>query len=127
MISGSGKHSIETLRNRIIRDYARLKTWRAVADKYGVTCGMVYRIAVNNYEPRDAHIRTALELPAMAPAPVCKICGEIHVTKRCTSHGARPRPRRAINLSDPVSAAATIRAHAEPEFVAELVRLLEVT
>lgn len=111
-------------------EYLLLKTWRAVADKYTtptvrVTCGMVYRIAMHDYEPRQPHIRAALSLPSLAPAPVCPKCGTVHVAKRCLSQQERPRPRRAINLADPASAAATIRRHAEPEYVAELVRLLE--
>ena len=124
MITSSSKHNIETLRNCIIQDYARLKTWRAVADSYCVTCGMVYRIARNNYEPRETHVRVMLDLPALAPAPVCPKCGNVHVTKRCTNTAERPRTRRAINLVDPASAAQTIIRHASPEFIAELVAQL---
>ena len=47
-----------------------------------------------------------------------------HVARKLGYHLHKPRPRRAINLSDPASAAATIRAHAGQEFVAELAELL---
>jgi hypothetical protein len=48
-----------------------------------------------------------------------------HIANKLNYRRYKPRPRRAINLADPASAAATIRRHAEPEYVAELVRLLE--
>ncbi len=80
---------------------------------------------MHDYEPRDPHIRAALNLPALAPAPVCPRCGMVHVAKRCMSQQERPRPRRAINLADPASAAATIRAYATDEYIAELVARLQ--
>lgn len=48
-----------------------------------------------------------------------------HIALKLGYRVCKPRPRRAINLADPASAAATIRRHAGREFVAELVRLLE--
>jgi len=118
--------TIETLRNRIKLAYATRHNWRAVAAQYGVSSGMAYRIAVNDYEPREAHIRHKLGLPALAPAPVCAKCGEVHVTKRCTSSGDKPRrPRIAINLANVVSAAETIRKHGGAEYALQLAKMLE--
>lgn len=125
MIMNNYTLSIGSLKSMLRTDYLCLGTWRAVAGKYRVTSGMAYRIAMHDYEPHDPHIRAALGLPALAPAPVCLKCGEVHVAKRCLSQQERKRPRRAINLADPASAAATIRRHASAEFVAELVKRLE--
>ena len=43
------------------------KTWRAVADDYGVTPALVWRIANQGYEPKRAQIRAALGLPQLFP------------------------------------------------------------
>jgi len=64
--------------------YKRLKNWRAVGAEMGITGGMAYRIAVDGHEPKEAKIRLQLGLPAMGAAPVCELCGEVHVTARCT-------------------------------------------
>ena len=74
---------IERVRVDIQRRYKRLKNWRKVASFYGINVGMAWRIA-HGYEPKEAHIRYILDLPALVPAPVCPKCGNVHVTKRCT-------------------------------------------
>ena len=111
------------LNNAIRTDYKRFGSWRKVGEKYGVTKGMAYRIA-HGYEPREAHIRHLLNLPALVELPPCKTCGGNHGMKRCPGKG-KPRARRAINLADPVSAAATILNHADREYIDRLVALLK--
>lgn len=71
-------------------------------------------------------------LTAYAPAPVCPAHGIVHCYD-CTAEQVKPLPkpskpraRRAINLADPVSAAATIINHAAPAYIARLVELLDV-
>jgi len=67
---------IRTLR----RDMKRLRRkglkWQEIADHYGVTVGMAYRIAIDGHEPKDPHIRIRLGLPAMVQTPVCEKCGK---------------------------------------------------
>ncbi len=46
-------------------------TWREIADHYGVTGGVVFRIAKTDYEPKKNSIRQKLGLPL-----VCQKCGE---------------------------------------------------
>ena len=67
--------------------------WQEIADRYGVTVGMAYRIAVNGYEPKEAAIRVRLGLPARVLTPVCMSCGQVHVSKRCTVKAAARRYR----------------------------------
>lgn len=88
------------IRTTIICIHEATKSWRQAGDYYGIS-GAMARLIANGYLP-GKRIR--------------KLLGVTRYTRR---------PRRAINLADPASAAATIRRHAEPEYVAELVRLLE--
>lgn len=90
------------VRQRLAEAYRRLKNWRAVGREFGISEGMAWRL-VNEagYEPKDAHIRVRLGLPALMPAPVCGRCGEVHVAKRCL----RERTARAGRWRDmPVEA-----------------------
>ena len=47
---------------------------------------------LRGWNPEAAHLRQALDLPAMKPAPVCH-CGQVHTTKRCTANDARKEYR----------------------------------
>lgn len=66
--------------------YERVHNWRVVAAEFHITSGMAWRIAVEGYEPRDAHIRYILGLPALVLVPVCRKCGEAHIPQRCTAN-----------------------------------------
>ena len=88
------------IRTMLIYIHNETKSWRQAGDYYGIS-GSMARMIANGYEP-GKRIR--------------KLLGVTRYTRR---------PRRAINLADPASAAATIRAHAGEGFVSELVRLLE--
>lgn len=99
-------------------------SWRKIGLEYGITGGMAYRIA-HGYEPREAHIRHTLHLPALVEVAPCPKCGEIHLRRTCPTT-AKKRARRAINLADPVSAAATILNHADAAYIARLVELLNI-
>jgi hypothetical protein len=76
--------TIEELRKILLNDHAMLGTWRKVAKKWREKPGTLGRIAVRDYEPKEAHLRTRLGLPAMVPTPACAKCGDVHVSKRCT-------------------------------------------
>lgn len=74
---------IGNLSREIRKSYRKSHNWRKTAAEFGLSSGMAYRIAKNGYEPKDAHIRHKLGLPALMPAPVCHNCGEVHVSHRC--------------------------------------------
>jgi len=71
---------ITKLKNRLLRDKRKLKTWRAVADKYQVNVKYVYDLAIHGKEPTNNDVRRALGLPA--------ICHECH------RRVSEPRPMR---------------------------------
>ena len=74
------------VQKRIISAHDRLHSWRKVGLEFGISKGTADRIG-DGIEPRDIHIRSALGLDVLIPAPACRICGDVHVSKRCT----RPR------------------------------------
>ena|SRR3990167_5569303 len=103
-------------------------TWRKIAllDDYSpIPAGTLSTIAKDGYIPRKWRLR--LGLPALAPAPVCLKCGNVHVTKKCmANNGNGHRPRRvAIRIDNPESAARTIEKHFGKAFVSELIELLD--
>ena len=64
--------------------YSELRSWQAVADKFGVSKAMAYRVAVEGYEPKDPALRTLLELPPIVTVygRLCACgCGEIFAPK----------------------------------------------
>jgi len=63
-------------------------SWREISQlpKYlGITPTNLCAIAKGR-EPVDPVVRLKLGLPALAPAPVCVKCGEVHTTRRCTKN-----------------------------------------
>jgi hypothetical protein len=92
--------SLDIVRNRILdlhtgSDGKRPKmAFRRIAqlpDYLGVPPGTLCSIAKGR-DPKSPRIRTILGLPALALAPVCVKCGEVHPSKRCTK-GSVPKPR----------------------------------
>jgi len=76
--------------------------------------------------PKRQDTREAMRLCTLAPAPVCAKCGEVHVTKRCTSSGDNPRRNRiAVNLADAASAAKALLEHGGKEYALQLAREIE--
>jgi hypothetical protein len=65
-------HSV-TARNNLVADMLQLKelhyTWRQIGDHYDITCGMAYRIALQDYDPVDPDIRQRLGLDAPTLPP----------------------------------------------------------
>jgi len=78
------QRSLAAIRYLILREKSRLKTWRDIAEVFGISCGMAWRIGMTGYEPKEAKIRAKLRLPSLVPTPACLKCGQVHVTKRCT-------------------------------------------
>lgn len=89
--------TIDSVRRKVQKAYKKLHNWRRVGDELGISEGLAWRLAnEDGYEPKDPHIRVRLGLPALAPAPVCGRCGEVHVAKRCTRRGFAVRPYRSL-------------------------------
>lgn len=103
--------TLAVLRHRLRADYQRIRNWRLVAEAYGVSKGLAYRIAVEGYEPKSAALRRKLHLPlptarvipidgaipdgAQAPgAKWCVICGRSYISNH-------PRRRRCYDCSPP--------------------------
>jgi hypothetical protein len=82
--------TFKVLQAKVKKTYKRRKTWSKVGQEFGINKGLAYRIA-QGYEPKTAHVRVQLGLPALAPAPVCSRCGKVHVTRRCTEMGRTPK------------------------------------
>lgn len=66
-------------------------TWRAIATIYGVSVGMIYRVAKGNYVPHSPLICQALGLPARVTVAACPVCAGAH-----TKH----HPRRVVRHLD---------------------------
>jgi hypothetical protein len=113
---------------------------------------ILWRIAKDDYEPKNNKLRKRLGLPFIktitacpdcneihlsgcpdaemptrgktAIVPVCGRCGIVHTTKRCTSSNNKKRNRLSINLDDPGSAGKSIRKHMDSEKVNDLIVVL---
>ena len=102
------------------------KSWRDTAEPYGIFPSMA-RMLANGYEP-GYKIRKKLNLPTVVPVEVCPDCGKAPLAKHHRCNGKPPRPRRprlAIRLDDPHSAARSIRRHMTKDNIKAL--LLELS
>jgi len=71
--------NLGNLRRAIRKRYRQVRKWQVVADEFGITVGMAWRLANEpGYEPRGARIRLRLGLPAMVEVAACAVCGEVH-------------------------------------------------
>jgi hypothetical protein len=84
------KNRVQTL-DKVRADLLRLKrikgTWRAVSVALGaiVPAGTLSAIA-NGRDPKNPVYRRVLGLPPLdGLAPACSKCGEVHISKRCTT------------------------------------------
>jgi len=88
---------------------------------------ILYRIACDNYDPKDNRMRARLGLVKRYEVYECERCGVVHTTG-CGSVPPppripprhKPRPRRAINLADAGSAAETIIQHGGVAYALQL-------
>lgn len=65
------------------REARRTGGWRVVGKQFGIPTRTAWRIAMTDYEPRNARIRHQLGLSVMVEVPACPECGQVHMTKRC--------------------------------------------
>lgn len=80
-----------TTRNKAITDILALRdhgqTWRKIGECYGITGGMAYRIAMQDYDPVDPEIRQRLGLDAITPPEIIE--ARLHwVLDLCEVHHA---------------------------------------
>lgn len=73
--------TVGAYRKRFLTDHKKFKSWRKVAEPFGL-CANMARLISMGYIP-GSKIRAKLNLPAHKPAPVCPSCGVVHVAKRC--------------------------------------------
>jgi hypothetical protein len=86
--------TIEIVKNEIIENRAETgATYEELGTAYGVDKAVIWKIVNRNYEPKDAHNRTSLELSPLIPTPACPKCGVVHLTTRCPT--AR-KPKREL-------------------------------
>ena len=117
------KHlTITELREKLLMWYVEYGTWEAVAaDKYNnmVSKALLWKIAKRGHVPTKNRVRDILFMDRMIRVP------ENMVRKNAPSATPDKRPRRAINLLDAASAAATIRnAGTTAEYRQRLAELL---
>ena len=79
-----GINDLEQLSLNIRNTYEVEQNWRRVAARFDINPGLAYKIGVQGYDPKTPHLRVKLGLPALAPAPVCRDCGDVHITGFCT-------------------------------------------
>lgn len=118
------------------------RVWRSI----------LWRIAKDDYEPKNNRLRKRLGLPFIkivtacpdcnevhlsgcpnvelptrgktAVVPICDRCGVVHITKRCSSANRKKRNRLSINLDDPGSAARSIMKHMDFDLIEVLIEML---
>ena len=71
-------------------------SWENIGREYMVSGGLIYRIAMRDYEPRTPKIRERLGMMPLplALVPACPVCGEGHPAKGCPNK-AKAQPRRS--------------------------------
>ena len=86
----------DTLAAKFREKHAAKVSWENIGREYGVSGGLIFRIAMRNYEPRTPKIRARLGMMPLplALVPACPDCGEGHPAKSCPNKAkANPRPR----------------------------------
>lgn len=109
----------EEARRRVKERHAFYESWADVSDELGgVNRGILSGVASGKRRAGPSLLK-ALDLPVtkFARAPACPHCGappnaHRHCPER--ANGYRPRPRIAISLTDPASAARSIEKHMPP-------------
>ena len=118
--------TLDTVQDHLYSLHKDYGSWRAVSIRFGckIPAGTLCAVA-GGREPKHPEHRKLLGLPAYGWAAVCPTCGEIHLRRTCPKT-TKPRARRAISLTDPESAAATIINHMSAANVRRLVELLDI-
>lgn len=98
---------MDSLDKKVMAKLRELKsgTWKALADSLGHNQGLLWNV-VNGKKSAPASLIVTLGLtPRMAPAPVCRKCGAVHVRVTCpNTRNMRPRYRRLSDMPPEVLA-----------------------
>ncbi len=91
----TGVYTWQKVKDDVLCLYEQKHSLRAVARVYGppITHADIQRI-LKGLELHDPEKLLALGMPETKPAPVCRHCGEVHVSSRCPH---RRRPYRTIS------------------------------
>ena len=114
----------ENLQETLNLEYVYFGSYGRVAENYGVSKGLIYKIIKYGHIPTKPEIRKRLNLPELKMVTSCLKCGSIHSRKRCSSGNHKKRNRLSINLDDPFSAGKSIMNHMEDEKVNDLIVVL---
>lgn len=117
---------IQSYEKHFILRHSEIHSWREVARPYGdgLKPNMARMIA-NGYDPGNKIRQEVLRLPPKEKVETCKECGKVHIKKH--PRKSKRKPRVAIRLDNPASAARSIKGHMERGKIEELVRLLDET
>ena len=98
----TGVYTFKELKSVVLYLYEQNPSLRAIAREFGppVNHADIHRI-LRGIEPRTPAKRLRLGLPALASAPVCAKCGELHVTQRCTKSVAGPKRAQLPQVNTP--------------------------
>ncbi len=107
---------------KFVNIYSELKSWRRVAEPYGIYPNMA-RMISQGYDPGNK-IRAKLRLPKKVKVEVCSKCGDLHPQKRCSGKKGPKRNRLSINLDNPGSASRSIIKHMDLDIVRALIEML---
>ena len=114
----------ENLQETLNLEYINFGSYGRIAENYGVSKGLIYKIIKYGHTPTKPNIRKRLNLPELKMVTSCLKCGEIHSKKRCSSGNHKKRNRLSINLDNPGSAARSIMKHMNLDSIAAMIEML---
>ena len=82
----------DALYTNIKNVYSATKSWQKTGERFGVNKAMA-RLLANGYKP-GKKISKVLGLQEYAPAPVCPLCGNVHIKSTCPDAPKRPHVYR---------------------------------
>lgn len=116
--------SDDNLRKMLNYEYSLYGTYEGVAEIYGVSRALIWKIVNKDYEPKRDLTRKKFGLLSLKEVEVCSSCGDVHINKRCSSGDHKKRNRLSINLDDAFSAGKSIMNHMNSEKVNDLIVVL---
>ena len=150
--------TLPELKKTLLENVSNGTSWSEIAKELypdenpHVWRSILWRIANDDYEPKNNKLRKRLGLPFIkivtacpdcneihlsgcpdvelptrgktAIVPVCDRCGLVHTIKRCKSSNHKKRNRLSINLDNPGSAARSIMKYMDFDSVEVMIEML---
>ena len=113
------------LRERLDLEYNVFGSYGKLAQHYGVSKGLIYKIIQFGHIPTKPEIRKRLGLIEIRMMEACLKCGRYHYRKSCAGGENKKRNRLSINLDNPGSAARSIQKHMDLDMISEVIELLK--